>query len=205
MKKYFIPTIILGAILFPAFTSAESTTTSPVIVTTSTIPTSAQIFTACQQASIENRDTSISSARNTYNTAMATALTARKDAEKSAVALTDEVAKKTAINNASMSYKLAVKTAQDILTKARKETLVNFEKDTTGCRQYKKDIKKVEVEKKIVEKKEINNEKKNEIKALQAEEKVAVEAKKVEIKTLRERFKEKKNALRSFFSRKSDN
>lgn len=188
MKKYFLSTLLISAIITPALASAEVNATTTATTTVST----SQNFTVCQQASIEKRDTSLNVARTAYNTSMSQALSARKDAEKAAVAITDPTAKVTAIRSAVDAYKNSVTTAQETLTKSRKEILATFELDTKNCRQTKKE-----------ERTAIISEKKAEIKTLQAERKAEVEVKKAEIKTIRETFRSKIDALRSFFSRKT--
>ncbi len=188
MKKYFLSTLLIGAILAPALASAEVNATTTATTTVST----SQNFTICQQASIEKRDTSLGVARTTYNTSMTKALDARKEAEKAAVAITDPTAKVAAVRAAVDAYKKAVTLAQETLTKSRREVLATFELDTKTCRQTKKE-----------ERTTVVAEKKVEIKTLQAERKAEVEVKKAEIKTIRETFKSKIDALRSFFGRKN--
>ncbi|MEN9337836.1 MAG: hypothetical protein RIQ41_150 [Candidatus Parcubacteria bacterium] len=119
---------------------AQSRNASTTIEVSSTgEATEAQVFTACSQASIETRDSSIGSARTAYNNAMALALDARKEAEKKAVAITDTGEKKAAIKLAVDDYKKAVAQAQDALTKARKEAWSSFEENTKACRDTSKD------------------------------------------------------------------
>lgn len=135
-KTNILTTIALGAMLLPVFAHAES-------VATSTLPqTEAQVFTACSQAAIEVRDSSIGAARTTYNQSMAAALTARKEAEKEAVALADAGDKKEAIRAAVEEYKKAVSTAQDELTKSRKEAWSTFESNANSCRDTSKEARK---------------------------------------------------------------
>lgn len=122
--------------------------------------TEAQIFTTCSQTAIENRDSSIGSARTAYNNAMAVALGARKDAEKKAVAIEDADEKKTAIKEAVEDYKKAVSQAQDALVKARKEAWAQFETSTSQCREASK------------EKKDITSELKSDARTMQATAKV---------------------------------
>lgn len=188
MKKYFLSTLLIGAIIAPALASAEVTATTTATTTVST----SQNFTVCQQGAIEKRDTSLGTSRTTYNTSMTQALDARKNAEKAAVAITDPTAKITAVRAAADAYKKAVTAAQETLTKSRKDILATFELDTKGCRQTKKD-----------ERTTVVSEKKAEIKTLQAERKVEVEVKKSEIQAIRESFRSRIDALRSFFGRKT--
>lgn len=196
MKKYFLSTLLIGAILVPALASAEATTTASTTVSTS------QNFTVCQQGAIEKRDTAIGVARATYNTSMTQALNARKEAEKSAVAITDATAKRVAVKTAVDTYKKAVTLAQEILVKSRKEALATFELDTKTCRQTKTEQRTALTAEKKAEVKTLKEEQKVEVKTLQAERKVAVEAKKAEIKTIRETLKSKMETLRSLLGKK---
>lgn len=214
MKKYFITSAIFASFLAPALVSAQISVPAEVpvevtITSTATAPTAAQIFTACSQISIENRDTAINAARTTYNTTMTNALTIRKEAEKVAVAETDVTAKKQATRAALEAYKKSVQVAQDTLTETRKTVWSTFETDAQSCRDVKKDTheatvseKKAEIGKVVTEKKEAVGVKKAELKQLQAEQKAAVEVKKEEIKTMFQAFQEKINAFRAFFTRK---
>lgn len=132
MKKNILTTLALGLAVVPFLAGAQTATTS-VQVSVGT-PTEAQVFTACSQTSIEIRDEAIGDARTKYNTQMAAALDARKEAEKKAVAL-DESEKKDAIRAAVEAYKESVTVAQDNLTVARKEAWASFEINTKGCKE----------------------------------------------------------------------
>lgn len=122
--------IALAATPFYASADTQATTTRPM--------TEAQVFTACSQSAIEVRDNSIGSARMTYNLAMSAALSARKEGEKNAVAIEDEDKKRDAIKAAVDQYKQAVTSAQENLTKARKEAWNAFEANTNKCREVSK-------------------------------------------------------------------
>jgi hypothetical protein len=137
MKKILLT---LPLLFLPLMASAQVPVVASFGVQTESATSSdVQIFTACSQAAIEVRDSSIGSARTAYNTSMNLALDARKDAEKSAVAILDAGAKKDAIKAAVDEYKKAVTQAQDALTKARKESWDTFETNTIGCRDINKD------------------------------------------------------------------
>lgn len=143
MKKHFFISVAVATSFIPMFVSAQVATSSATITSSSTTPTSSQVFTACSQMSIDRRDTAIAAARLTYNGKMVEALTARKEAEKSAVALLDiDVdGNKDATKNAIESYRKAVQSAQENLVAARTVAWNNFEKDTQGCRETSKEIK----------------------------------------------------------------
>lgn len=140
-REKLLTALALGIALVPIYAGAESAATSSASGGTS-MTTEAQVFTACSQAAIEVRDNSIGVARTTYNTAMAAALSARKEAEKDAVALADPDEKKDAIRTVVEEYKKAVTGAQDILTKSRKEAWNTFEMNTNKCREASKETKK---------------------------------------------------------------
>lgn len=115
--------------LVPLYASAQETDNQNAV--------EAQIFTACSQNAIETRDSAIGSARTAYNNAMTIALDERKEAEKTAVALTDTGSKKAAIKSAVEDYKKAVAQAQEALVKARKEAWATFEANMKTCREGK--------------------------------------------------------------------
>jgi hypothetical protein len=134
MKKT-LTLFTLSLAFIPFFASAQATgTVASSIEATGTPATQAQIFTACSQSAIDIRDSSIASARTTYNNSMTLALDARKESEKKAIAITDNGGKKEAIINTVNEYKKAVTQAQDALTQARKDAWDAFETNTQNCR-----------------------------------------------------------------------
>ena len=149
MKKNFI--ILLSGIAFfiPLYGYAEEIptklATSTITITaeegtfstTTASTTPVRTFTLCSQEAIEARDTKIASSRLIYNTAMANALTDRKNKEKAAVAIVDESAKKSAIKTSVESYKNHTKGAQTLLVQARKIAWQTFENDVKECREIK--------------------------------------------------------------------
>ncbi len=206
-KKTLLKTFALGLAFIPMFASAETTATSTVQLSLAA-PTEAQVFTACSQTSIEVRDEAIGSARTAYNNSMSLALDARKEAEKSAVAVEDTDQKKEAIRVAVEDYKKAVTDAQDTLTAARKEAWDSFETNTQGCRDGGKDKRQAFV----AEKKTVSVQKKAEVKTMQANLKVdtkaTVEAAKVEAeakteKTFRTVIKDQIDSIKAFFGYKT--
>ena len=118
--------------------TAQSETAKEGVDATTTIPvaiaTPEKNFTLCSQEAIEVRDTKIANSRSVYNTAMANALTERKNREKAAVAITDESKKKIAIKTSVDTYKNLVKSAQNNLTTLRKNAWQDFENDINTCR-----------------------------------------------------------------------
>jgi hypothetical protein len=115
-----IPQTVLGV---ATTTKEEATSTAAV-----------KSFTTCSQEAIEARDTKIAASRLTYNTAMANALTERKNREKAAVAILDEDDKKDAIKASVDTYKHQAKAAQTTLTQARKLAWQTFDNDIKACR-----------------------------------------------------------------------
>ena len=113
-----------------SFTSTQGGATS-----TDDATSTVKSFTECSQQAIEDRDTKIASIRAFYNTAMAKALTERKNREKAAVAIKDEDYKKTAIKASVDTYKNQAKTAQNTLSQARKLAWSTFENDINKCHE----------------------------------------------------------------------
>jgi hypothetical protein len=191
-KENLLTAVALSLALLPFYAGAQSAATTSATVAAPTA-TEAQVFTACSQASIEVRDNSIGSARTTYNAAMASALSARKEAEKEAVALTDASEKKEAIRSAVEEYKKAVTAAQENLTKARKEAWATFEGNTNSCRDISKEARKASA----IDKRATTSEKAAESRTMQAE---SAEVK-TEAKSFRESFLEQLESLRNFFKK----
>ena len=184
-KKNIITSLIIGFAFLPLYVSAESAVTLPVPAQEATA-TEAQVFTACSQASIEVRDNAIGAARTAYNIAMSAALSARKDAEKKAVALEDSSKKKEAIRATVEAYKKAVTSAQDALTTARKAAWTTFEENTDNCREVSKETRNGIISEK---------------KAAAVEKKAELEEAPQEVKTLRESFFEQLDSLKNFFKK----
>ncbi len=182
-RENLLTTIALALAFIPFYAGAEAATSTPPAPATE-----AQVFTACSQAAIEVRDNSIGAARTTYNIAMANALSARKEAEKSAVAFENVDEKKDAIRVAVDEYKKAVTAAQDGLTKARKEAWATFEAETNNCRDTSKELRK-----------EAITEKKGDAKAMQALEKSEIEEVKAEVKSFRESILDQLESIKNFF------
>lgn len=190
-KNNIITSLALCFALLPLYAGAQSgPATSVPVSAQSATATEAQVFTACSQASIEVRDNAIGAARNAYNVAMATALSSRKDAEKRAVALDDAGDKKEAIRVAVEEYKKSVTTAQEKLTKERKEAWSAFETNTNKCRDISKEARSGAA-----------NEKKTELRTMQAEQKENVEELKSETKSFRESFLDQLDSIRNFFKK----
>lgn len=146
MKKHLLRVHLVLLLALPLAAHAEVASSSLVTkeltatsTATTTVTTPEQNFTLCQQQAIEERDTRIASSRTLYNTAMANALTDRKNKEKAAIAIIDKDAKKVAIKNSVDTYKNLVKNAQTDLTEARKDAWQTFEDTIQACRDTQND------------------------------------------------------------------
>lgn len=133
MKKVFTLTL-LGALLVPTFASAQTGTSSAVSIQPQSV------FTSCQQAAVEKRDTAIGVARTQYNEAMKVALDIRKEAVKTALNILDAEEQNDAKKQAADEYRTLTKNAQDTLTKYRKNAWDTFEADTKACRETMRDV-----------------------------------------------------------------
>lgn len=185
MKKIYFT---LAALLFiPLFGHAQIIETST--STHSDGDTHARLFTLCSQNAIENRDTAITEARATYNTAMTDIVTKRKEKEKAAVALLNASEKKAAIKTAVELYRKESLVAQDALTDARKIIWSTFEADVQACREEK--------EGKATTTTDVTA---NTMSAARSM-KVEITEEKEENKTLRESLKSGIDAIKSLFSK----
>lgn len=99
MKKTLLTIALLAS---PLFTSAQTT------VATSTAATLTQTKIVCAQTAVEKRDVAIAG-HNNFNTAITTALTARKDAVKSAFALKEKNAVKEARKTYNNTFSTSIK------------------------------------------------------------------------------------------------
>lgn len=141
MKKQLLTLTATLLFAFPIYGFAEDVPSAVLGIASTTKVTASSsedapvnTFTACSQEAIEARDTMIASSRIAYNTAMANALTERKNREKAAVAILDEDDKKEAIKASVDTYKHQAKAAQTTLTQARKVAWQTFDNDIKACR-----------------------------------------------------------------------
>jgi hypothetical protein len=121
--------MILGLVYIislPMLASAQSATS-----TTGAVPNVAKV--TCVQNAIEKRDSSLIVGHNAFNTSIVNALTARKDALKSAYALSDKNAMKTAKKTAWSSFSSAQKSAHDSMRSIRKTSWNTFNTDMRAC------------------------------------------------------------------------
>jgi hypothetical protein len=89
--------------------------------------------TACIQAAVEARDTSISSAVGTFGTAWQAAVDARKVALKAAWSNTDKTARKAALKAAWAAYKTAHKNARTNFETTRKAAWKTYKSAAKAC------------------------------------------------------------------------
>lgn len=88
---------------------------------------------ACVRNAIEKRDTAVIAAVDAYATAVKSALSTRKDAEKAAWNLTDRTARRTALKAAQMTYRNSVRAARKAFRDARNSAWKQFRTDRKAC------------------------------------------------------------------------
>ena len=126
MKKTSIVLGFLSLAVLPVLASAQVATST---TRTALSPTKV----TCVQNAIEKRDSAIIAGHNTFNTSITGALTARKDALKSAWALTDRAAMKTAKKTAWVNFSTSQKSAHDSMRSVRKSSWSTFNTDMRAC------------------------------------------------------------------------
>lgn len=126
MKKISITLAVASLIAVPLLASAQAIATS----TTSSMPARNVV---CIQSAIEKRETALIAGHNTFNTSIVNALTARKDGLKSAYALTDKGATKTAKRAVWSKFKVDGKAAHDSMRSVRKASWSAFNTDMRAC------------------------------------------------------------------------
>jgi hypothetical protein len=126
MKKISIALAAASLIVVPLLASAQVTATS-------TITTTPARNVACIQTAIEKRETALIAGHNTFNTSIVNALTVRKDGLKSAYALTEKGATKTAKKATWSKFKTDTKAAHDSMRSVRKASWNTFNTDMRAC------------------------------------------------------------------------
>ena len=112
--------------VLPVLASAQVATS-----TSGNLPSTAKV--TCVQNAIEKRDSAIIAGHNTFNTSITGALTSRKDALKSAWALTDRSAMKTAKKTAWANFSTSQKSAHDSMRSVRKSSWNTFSSEMRAC------------------------------------------------------------------------
>ena len=126
MKKTSITLAVVSLIAVPLLASAQINATS----TAGSMPAR---NVACIQNAVEKRETSLISGHNSFNTSIVNALTVRKDGLKSAYALTEKGATKTAKRAVWSKFKTDTKTAHDSMRSVRKASWNTFNTDMRAC------------------------------------------------------------------------
>ena len=124
MKKTLLTIALLAS---PLFTSAQTT------VATSTAATLTQTKIVCAQTAVEKRDVAIIAGHNNFNTAITTALTARKDAVKSAFALKEKNAVKEARKTYNNTFSTSIKKAHTDMRTVRVNAWNAFKNEMKIC------------------------------------------------------------------------
>ena len=143
MNKKLVSSAILGSLLFAAVVFADvSPTPTPTAMPTHTErpkplksprPTPKPEDIVCAQNAIEKRETAISSAVDQYATAWKAALSARKNALKDAVGLTDKKARKEAVKKAWEEYRKARRTVNKTFEVTKRDAWKQYRKDAKAC------------------------------------------------------------------------
>jgi hypothetical protein len=124
MKKTLLTIALLAS---PLFASAQTTTA------TSTTAVTSQTKIVCAQTAVEKRDAAIIAGHNNFNTAIVSALTARKDSVKAAFALTDKTAIKEARKNSNATFSASVKNSHSAMRTLRINSWNTFKSDMKIC------------------------------------------------------------------------
>lgn len=125
MKKISIALATVTMLATPIFALAQVATTTGVTQPTRNV--------ACVQAAIEKRETAIIAGHNTFNTSIVSALTLRKDGLKSAYALSEKGATKTAKKAVWGKFKTDARTAHDSMRTVRKSSWSTFNTEMRAC------------------------------------------------------------------------
>lgn len=135
MNKKIFAIGLLALAAVPMLASAErdreDRSTSTRATSTQAVPTQAKI--TCVQNAIEKRENILIAGHGTFNTSIVQALTARKDSLKSAYALTDRDAAKTAKKATWNTFGTQTKVAHDTMRSTRKASWNTFNTDMRAC------------------------------------------------------------------------
>jgi hypothetical protein len=127
---------LLALAAIPMMASADrdregKNATSTRATSTQAVVTPAKIL--CVQNAIEKRETTLISGHGAFNTSIVQALTARKDGLKSAYALADRDAAKTAKKTVWNTFGAQSKVAHDTMRTVRKTSWNTFNTDMRAC------------------------------------------------------------------------
>lgn len=87
----------------------------------------------CMATAVEKRDGAISGVVDTFTTSIKNAIATRKDSLKSAWAISDKDARKTAMNDARKTFKTSTNSIHEKVRLDRKLAWKNFETDAAAC------------------------------------------------------------------------
>ncbi len=148
MNKKFLTGISIAALAIPMFAFAlevgatggvgvatEGRTDVVVAAHASSTLKRKTVDPMCISAAIEKRDSAVISGFSAFSTSVSAALTARKDALKAAVVMTDKTAKESARKKAWAAFKASSKTAHTSLVSARRSAWAAYSVDTKACGQ----------------------------------------------------------------------
>lgn len=128
-RTFFITALILVA---TTFVFAESRINEMKRDSVSSKPM-ATLNVSCIQNAVEKRDSAIIAAHNTFNTSITNALTARKDALKTAWAKGTRQERTSARKAAYDTFRTAQKNAHESLRSVRKSSWNTFDTDMKAC------------------------------------------------------------------------
>ncbi|MFA5047571.1 MAG: hypothetical protein WC516_00855 [Patescibacteria group bacterium] len=150
MKKIYF--LAAGAVLLslfallalPVLADEVSETTTVAVTTTAPAPTTTakikgQFDPVCLAMAIDNRDTALINAVDAYGLAVKNALGTRKEALKTAWAVTNVKDRKVAVKKAWADFKKSHKLAATALRKAKKSAWSAFDKEKKVCNMSLKD------------------------------------------------------------------
>lgn len=128
MKKLIITSTILAiylvALVMPAYAQDQGPNANQAV--------SASALT-CIQNAIENRDTAIISALNTFSTSMGSALTVRKNSLKNAWAIANYTERKNAIKTAWITWRTSARTIRQTFRNSKSSAWSTFKSARIAC------------------------------------------------------------------------
>jgi cytochrome b involved in lipid metabolism len=189
LKTFLIGSI--GQAPVPSTTQPTPVVVAPATTTTSTSTlTVNQKYTLCTQTAIRKRDTSLVSARSTYNSSMTVALDGRTVAETSAIAIGDDDERQAALVAAAIAYANQVKLSQDTLKNTRQSVLLAYDADIKKCKSDKQNNSVV------------SSKKRNDDSSSKERKEVETEShssSKGTLKSIQDEYKKKVSDIKSFF------
>lgn len=136
MTKKLVPFIVAASLFVSAALPLLAQSPSPIASPTPAVsprPIPKTVDFACLQNAAERRDNSIIAAFDAYHAGVKTALEARRDGLKAALAITDKAQRQGAVRNAWNTYKSIQKKTKDTLKNARNAAWQKFNTDRKAC------------------------------------------------------------------------